>query len=171
MKVALSNRKMVPMFERTNAEFSITIKGSVDNVWQQLVKTDDVQPWFDNLYFNVQGLRPGSRFSLGSPDKKLTRVTGLILKSDQPTCLSYTLKYTQNSDLPCKMTYGIRDEGGKVSVTLKVEDLQMGTDTESRITKNGAFILRTLKTVVEKNRVSLGIRWTMLMHKFNGSFM
>jgi hypothetical protein len=71
---------------------------------------------------------------------------------------SHTLRFTQYDDPECTVIYDLAEVEGGVEFTLTVEKLPVGTKSGKQLVQGGPFIVKTLKTIVEKGRPSFLVR-------------
>lgn len=146
------------MAENEKAVFNIFIKGSIEDVWREITKTDEVQKCMFNMQLHTDGLKPGGKIRMRTPDGKYTGVVGEVLEFDPPNRYAHTFKFTQYNDPPCTVAYELKKVEGGVDFTLIVDDMPVGTKTAKQMKQGGNMIVKTLKAVVETGRPSLGIR-------------
>jgi uncharacterized protein YndB with AHSA1/START domain len=141
------------MPETERAVFKIFIRGSIDAVWREITKTDELQGCFFNMWMDTTGLRPGA--------PKYTGAVGEVLEFDPPRRFSHTFQFTQFDDPPTKVTYELKPVEGGVEFTMILDDLPKGTKTAKQtkqMSQGGTMIINTLKSIVETGRPSLGTR-------------
>jgi uncharacterized protein YndB with AHSA1/START domain len=154
------------MTDKTDkAVFKVVIKGSIDQVWRELTKTDEVQQAMFNSRLHTPGLRPGAAVCMRSPSGRYTSVVGNVIELREKVRYSHTFKFTNYDDPPCTVIYDLREVEGGVEFTLTVEDMPPGTKTTKQMTSGGKFIVNTLKSVVETGRPSLGVRALFVLFK------
>jgi uncharacterized protein YndB with AHSA1/START domain len=149
----------------------VMIKGSIDDVWREITKTDEPQQAIFNSKMHHLGLAPGSPIRMRTPDNKYTGVVGEILEVDPPHRLSHTMKFTAYDDPWCRVTYELRETPDGVEFTLTSEDIPPGTKTAKDMARGGTFIVNTLKAIVENGRPSLGTRLLYGVFKALGPVM
>jgi len=136
----------------------VVVKGSIEDVWREITKTDEPQQAIFNARMHRLGLAPGSPIRMRTPDNRYTSVVGEILEADPPRKLSHTMKFTAYDEPWCKVTYELRETPEGVEFTLTSEDVVPGTKTAKDMERGGPFIVGTLKAVVENGRPPLGTR-------------
>ena len=141
-----------------DAKFRVQIRGSIEDVWREITRTDAPIAAFFNSRMEVGQLAPGSRLAMRSPDGKYTGVVGEILECDPPTRFAHTFKFTQYEDPPCTVIYDLEEVEGAVQFTLTVADAPAGTKTAKQMTQGGKMIVNTLKAVIETGRPAFGTR-------------
>jgi uncharacterized protein YndB with AHSA1/START domain len=142
----------------TQAKFRVEIRGSIEDVWQEITRTDAPIAAFFNSRMEVGRFAAGSRLAMRSPDGKYTGVVGEILEYDPPHRFAHTFQFTQYEDSPCTVIYDLEKAGGVVQFTLTVADMPVGTKTAKQMRQGGSMIVNTLKAVIETGRPALGTR-------------
>ena len=82
----------------TQAKFRVEIQGSIEDVWQEITRTDAPIAAFFNSRMEVGRLAAGSRLAMRTPDGKYTGVVGEILEYDPPRRFVHTFQFTQYDD-------------------------------------------------------------------------
>ena len=136
----------------------IFIEGSIDAVWHEITKTDELQGAMFNMRLHTNGLKMGGQIRMRSADGKYTGVVGEILEFDPPHRYAHTFQFTQYDDPPCTVVYELAEVEGGVEFTLRVEDVPVGTKTAKQMKGGGDFIVKTLKSIVEDGKPALGTR-------------
>ncbi|MCG8405350.1 MAG: SRPBCC domain-containing protein [Phycisphaerales bacterium] len=149
----------------STAVSKVFIRGSIEAVWREITKTDELQGCFFNARMHADDLRPGGKIQMRSADGKYTTVVGEILEFDPPHRFAHTFKFTQYDDPPCKVTYDLKEVEGGVEFTLTSEDIPVGTKTEKNMTRGADFIVKTLKAIIENGRPPFGVRMLYGMFK------
>ena len=139
--------------ERTKSVFRIRIKGSIDDVWREITKTDSPQGAFFNLRFDADRVAPGGQMRMRTVNGKYTGGAGEILIFDPPHQYEHTFRFTQYDDPECRISYVLQEIGDEVEFTLTCEDMPAGTRTEKQLNQGGDFICKTLKAIVEKGSI------------------
>jgi uncharacterized protein YndB with AHSA1/START domain len=153
------------MNERGRAVFKVHIHGTIDQVWRELTKTDEVQQAMFNSRLHTPGLRPGNAICMRSPSGRFTSVVGNVIEVREKVRYAHTFRFTSYDDPPCTVIYDLREVEGGVEFTLTVEDMPVGTKTAKQMTSGGALIVNTLKSVVETGKPSLGVRMLFVLFK------
>lgn len=153
------------MPKTTPAMFQVLIQGSVEEIWNEITRTDEPIAAFFNNRMHVGQLAPGSRLAMRTPDGKYTGVVGEILEVVPGQRFSHTFQFTNFDDPPCKVIYELEPEDGAVRFTLTIEDLPEGTKTAKQMVQGGSMIVNTLKSVIETGKPSFGIRMLYLLFK------
>ncbi len=154
------------MVDRERAVFNIHIKGSIDAVWAEIVRTDGLNQAFFNMRMEVDRFAPGGKLRMRTADGKYTGVVGEILEYDPPRRFVHTFRFTNFDDPPCRMIYELREAaGGGVDFTLIAEDIPVGTKTAKQLGSGGKMIIKTLKAIVERGRPPIGTRMIYTLMK------
>ena len=146
------------MAEGKKALFRIVIDGSPEAIFRELTRTDGLIPAIFNSRMVTTGLKPGGRMQMRTASGEHVMVDGEILEYDPPRRFVHLHRFTQYDDPVCKVSYDLKPVTGGVEVTLTVDDLPPGTQTEKEMSRGGDFILRNLKAIVETGRPPLGTR-------------
>jgi len=155
--------------ERANV-FRVLIRGTVEDVWNEITRTDEPIAAFFNSRMDVGRLEAGSKLAMRSPDGKYTGVVGRILEVVPQRRFSHTFRFTGYDDPECRVIYDLEPAAGGVQFTLTIEDLPAGTKTAKQMVQGGKMIVNTLKSVLETGRPSFGIRMLYLMFKLMAPF-
>lgn len=150
--------------------FRTVIRGSIADVWHEITRTDKPLPCFFNMRMHVDGMRPGSRLRMRTPDGAYTGVVGDILECDPPRRFAHTFQFTNYNDPPCKVVYELREVPEGVEFTLALEDVPVGTKTAKQMTQGGPIIVSTLKATVEGTSIPFMMRFIHVMSKLTQPF-
>lgn len=153
------------------AVFKVFVKGTMEAVWRQITKTDEVQEVFFFSRMHTNGFKPGGKIRMRTPDGKYTTVAGEILEFDPPRRFAHTFRFTNLEDPECKVIYDLKDVEGGVEFTLTIDDLPVGTKTAKQMMQGGPMITGTLKSMVEKGKPTLGMKCLHVMGSVLGSVM
>jgi uncharacterized protein YndB with AHSA1/START domain len=146
------------MAETERAVFKVHIRGSIEDVWREITKTDEVQGAMFNMRLHTDGLKPGGRVRMRTKNGKYTGVVGEVLEFDPPHRYAHTFRFTQHDDPPCKIIYELKEVEGGVEFSLIAEDIPAGTKTAKNMKQGGEMIVKTLKAIVETGKPPLGVR-------------
>ena len=152
----------------TQAKFRVEIRGSIQDVWQEITRTDAPIAAFFNSRMEVHRLAAGSRLAMRTPDGKYTGVVGKILEYDPPKRFAHTFQFTQYDDPPCTVIYDLEEIEGAVQFTLTVADMPDGTKTAKQMRQGGTMIVNTLKAVIETGKPAFGTRMLFGVFKLMG---
>ena len=142
----------------TRALFRVHIEDSVEAVWREITKTDEVIPCFFNMRMDVARFAVGAPLSMRSKSGKYTGVVGEILEWDPPRRFAHAFRFTQFDDAPCKVVYELVPKDGGVEFTLRIEELVPGTKSAKQMVQGAVLIVNTLKSVLETGRPAFGTR-------------
>ena len=151
------------MAESEKAVFRVVIHGSIDSVWREITKTDELQKCMFNMRLETDGLKPGGQIRMRSPSGKYTGVVGEVLEIQPPHRYVHTFRFTQFDDPPCTVIHELKEVADGVEYTLTHENMQAGTKTAKQMNQGGPMICSTLKALVERGRPAFGVR---LLHVF-----
>lgn len=148
----------------------IFIAGSIDDVWHEITKTDELQAAIFNMRLHTNGLKLGGHIRMRTDDGKYTGVVGEILAWDPPHRYGHTFRFTNYNDPPCRVFYDLEEVEGGVEFTLTAEGVPVGTKTEKQMTSGADFIVKNLKAIVETGRPPLGTRIMYRMFRLMAPF-
>lgn len=146
------------------AIYQVTIAAPIRVVWDTLVKTDTVLPFFFGAVCDTDGgLAPGKPIRMVSADRKLAIVAGQVLEFSPPHRYAHTLKFTQYPDAPCTVIYELKEIDGGTEFTLITEGVPAGSKTEKSMVPGGAFITQNLKALVETGKPKFAAQMIMAL--------
>ena len=142
------------------AVYRVVINAPIDKVWAELVKTDEVLPFFFGSVCRTPtgGIEVGGAMAMRTPNDKYTAVVGKVLAFEPPHRYSHTLVFTQYSDTPSVITYDLKEIDGGTEFTLTTSNVPAGSRTEKSMAQGGAMIVNTLKAMVETGKPTFGTR-------------
>lgn len=158
------------MPETAPSMFRVLIEGTLEDVWNEITRTDEPIAAFFNNRMHVAELAPGSKLAMRSPDGKYTGVVGEILEVVPLKRFSHTFRFTNLDDPECVVIYDLEAVEGGVQFTLTIENLPSGTKTAKQMVQGGTMIVNTLKSVVETGRPSFGVRLLFTLFKVLAPF-
>lgn len=149
---------------RERQVWKVTIKAPIETVWNTLVKTDEVLPFFFGAVCDTEdGLKVGRKMRMVSKNRKFAIVVGDVLEFSPPHRYSHTLGFTQNvGEEPALVTYDLKEVPGGTEFTLTSEAVP-GTKT-AKMVGAGPFIVGNLKAVAETGRPLFSGRMIMAMN-------
>lgn len=150
--------------------FRVLIQGTLQDVWNEITRTDEPIAAFFNSRMDVGALRPGSRLAMRSPDGKYTGVVGEILEVVPLKRFAHTFKFTAYDDPECTVVYDLEEVEGGVQFTLTIENLPTGTKTAKQMIQGGKMIVNTMRSVIETGKPSFGIRMLYVLFKVMAPF-
>lgn len=144
--------------------WKVVIKAPIETVWNTLVKTDEVLPFFFGAVCDTEdGIKVGKTMRMVSKNRKHAIVVGKILEFTPPHRYAHTLAFTEaNGAHPALITYDLKEVHGGTEFTLTSE-ADAGTNTAKR-TAAGPFIVGNLKSMVETGRPLFSGRMVMAMN-------
>jgi len=142
----------------TQSMFRVVIDATLEDVWNEITRTDEPIAAFFNSRMHVGKLAPGSRLAMRSPDGKYTAVVGEILECEPLKRFVHTFKFTNYDDPECVVAYDLEEVDGGVQFTLTITDLPEGTKTAKQMVQGGTMIVNTLKRVLETGKPGFGTR-------------
>lgn len=145
--------------------FRVLIRGSLEDVWNEITRTDAPIPAFFNTRMDVGTLQPGARIAMRTVDGKYTGVVGEVLEFEPMRRFSYTFRFTNFDDPECRVINELEEVEGGVQYTLTIEDLPEGTKTAKQMLQGGTMIVNTLKSVIETGKPSLGTRCLFMLFR------
>ncbi len=150
--------------------FRVLIAGKLEDVWNEITRTDEPIAAFFNSRMDVGTLAKGSKLAMRTPDGKYTGVVGEILEVVPHKRFSHTFRFTNFDDPECVVIYDLEEVESGVQFTLTIENLPEGTKTAKQMVQGGTMIVNTLKAVMETGRPSFGTRMLFIMFKLMGPF-
>lgn len=152
------------------AIFRVHIRGTMEAVFRELTKTDEIQVAMFNCVMHRTGDSAGSAVQMRTPDNKYTAVVGEVLDYDPPRRFSHTMRFTQYDDPDCTVVYDLEPADGGVDFTLTIKRMPLGTKTAKSMLQGGPMICRVLKSVVETGKAPLDYRVLGVVFKLIGMF-
>ena len=134
------------------------IQGSIDAVWREITKTDELQGAIFNARMHTDGLQPGGQIRMRTASGKYTSVVGHVLEFDPPRRFVHTMAFTNYDDPESTVEYDLTEEGDQVRFRLTVT-MPKGTKSAKQMKQGGTMIVNTLKRIVETGRPAFGIRF------------
>ena len=145
------------MAEKIKLVNKVFIRGSIEDVWREITKTDEVQKVMFNMRLHSD-LEVGGPMRMRTGNGKYTGVVGEILEFDPPRRYSHTFRFTNYDDPPCRVTYELAEVEGGVEFTLTTDDLTAGTKTAKQMEGGAKMIAGNLKAIIETGSVPFGTR-------------
>ncbi len=141
------------------AVYKITINAPIEKVWSELVKTDEVLPFFFGSVCKTSGeLSVGAPIAMQTKSGKYRSVVGKVIEFSPPFRYAHTFKFTGYEDAPCTVTYELREVEEGVEFILTTTNVPAGTKTEKGMAQGGPFICKVFKSVVENGKPAFGHR-------------
>lgn len=131
----------------------VTIAAPIETVWNTLVKTDTVLPFFFGGVCDAgpDGLRVGQPMRMVSNDRRNAIVVGKVLEFDPPHRYAHTIYFTQiEGEQPGRTIYELKEVPGGTEFTL-ISEAMPGTKV-GKMVASGPFIVDNLKRLVETGK-------------------
>lgn len=139
------------------AVYRVMIEAPIETVWNTLVKTDEVLPFFFGAICRTpDGLKPGAPMAMRTKSGKFTPVVGKVLEFAPPHRYAHTMMFTQMDDAPVTVTYDLKEVEGGTEFSLTTTGAIPGSKTARSMSQGGPYITRTLKQVAETGKPGLG---------------
>lgn len=137
--------------------FEVVIDGTIEAVWNEITKTDELQGAIFNARMHTTGFEEGGAVQMRTASGKYTSVVGHILEFDPPRRFVHTMAFTSMDDPPSTVAYDLEEVGSQVRFRLTVT---MPPDTKSskQMSRGGSMIVNTLKRIVETGKPSFSVR-------------
>ena len=150
--------------------YRVLIKAPIETVWNTLVKTDDVLPFFFGAVCEVEDgqLAAGKRMRMVTPNRKYASVVGEVTEFSPPHRYAHTFKFTQWDDDYCTVTYDLKETPEGVEFSLITTGVPAGTKTDKSMAQGGPFITQNFKSLVEKGRPAFSGRMVMMLGPLMG---
>ncbi len=143
--------------EGEKAVYKVMIEAPIETVWNTLVKTDEVLPFFFGAVCKTpDGLKPGAPMAMRTKSGKFTSVVGKVLEFSPPHRYAHTMKFTQMDDAPVTVTYDLKEVEGGTEFSLTTTGAIPGSKTAKSMSQGGPYIINTLKRMVEKGGPGFG---------------
>lgn len=150
--------------------YKVIINAPVETVWNTLVKTDEVLPFFfGSVCETADGLKPGRRMRMVSPDRKFAAVVGEVLEFSPPHRYAHTMAFTQyEGEAPATVTYELKAVPEGTEFSLITTNVPAGTKTEKSMAQGGPFIVDNLKKLVETGKPAFSGSMVMMLNPLMG---
>jgi uncharacterized protein YndB with AHSA1/START domain len=149
--------------------WKVVIEAPIETVWNTLVKTDAVLPFFFGAVCDAGpgGLGEGRPMRMVSKDRKNAIVVGKVLEFSPPHRYSHTIYFTQvEGEQPGLTIYELKEVPGGTEFTLISEALP-GTQVGKMI-QGGPFIVENLKRLVETGKPAFSGSMVMALSPLMG---
>ena len=141
-----------PTYAKTNINRTF-IKAPIETVWSTLVATDKALPFFfGSICQTKDGLKPGERYRMVHPNKKVAMVVGEVIAFDPPRIYSHTFQMTNIDEPPCKVTYELVEKDGGTEFSLTIENAIEGGKLIKEMAGAQGFIGSNLKALCETGK-------------------
>jgi uncharacterized protein YndB with AHSA1/START domain len=150
--------------------YKVVINAPVEVVWNTLVKTDEVLPFFfGSVCETKDGLKPGRKMRMVTQDRKFAAVFGEVLEFSPPHRYSHTMAFTQYvGEAPATVTYELKEVPGGTEFSLITTNVPVGTKTEKSMAQGGSFIVQNLKSLVETGKPAFSGKMVMMLSPLMG---
>jgi uncharacterized protein YndB with AHSA1/START domain len=150
--------------------YKVVINAPIETVWNTLVRTDEVLPFFFGAICETKdGLKPGRKMRMVTPDRKVVAVVGEVLEFSPPYRYAHTMAFTQYAgEAPATVTYELREVPGGTEFSLVTTNVPIGTKTEKSMGQGGPFIVENLKKLVETGKPAFSGTMVMLLNPVMG---
>ena len=165
-----------PSMADTNAKaerayYKVHIEAPIETVWNTLVATDEVLPFFFGAVCRTpNGLAPGEPMAMQTKDGKFASVVGKVLEFDPPHRYAHTMMFTNMDDPASTVTYELKEVDGGTEFTLITDNVPAGTKSEKSMAQGGPFITANLKSLVETGKPLMSGRMVMMLGPIMGWF-
>jgi uncharacterized protein YndB with AHSA1/START domain len=148
--------------------WKVTINAPIETVWNTLVKTDEVLPFFFGSVCQTQdGLKPGRKMRMASKDGKYAIVFGEVKEFNPPYRYAHTMSFTQvEGEEPAFTTYDLKEVEGGTEFTLTTTCIP-GTKT-GKMVAGGSFIVENLKKLVETGKPAFSGSMVLMLNPLMG---
>ncbi|MCA9285671.1 MAG: SRPBCC domain-containing protein [Phycisphaerales bacterium] len=162
MPETIANPKVAPP-----SLYKVVIRAPIQDVWSEITRTDAPIACFFNsrMTLGPGGLAPGTKLAMRTPNGRMTGVVGEILEIVPLKRFSHTFRFTNMDDPPCRVTYELEEVAEGTQFTLIVSDAIEGSKSLKQMAQGAALICKTLKSVMETGRPSLGVRLLFTLFK------
>ena len=152
--------------------YKVLIEAPIEVVWNTLVKTDDVLPFFFGAVCEAEGgkLAPGHGMRMVTPNRKYASVVGEVLEFSPPHRYAHTFKFTQWDDDYCTVTYELKETPDGTEFSLITTGVPAGTKTAKSMAQGGTFITQNLKSLVETGKPGFSGKMVMALGPVMGVF-
>lgn len=145
------------------------IQAPIDKVWSTLVATDESLPFFfGSICQTKDGLKPGAKYRMVHPNKKIAMVVGEVVEFNPPHIYSHTFQMTNIDEPPCKVTYELVEKDGGTEFTLTIENAIEGGKLIKEMASGQKFIASNLKSLCETGKPAFTGRMVGLLSPIFG---
>lgn len=150
--------------------YKTIINAPIETVWNTLVKTDAVLPFFfGSVCETKDGLKPGRKMRMVTPDRKIAAVVGEVLEFSPPHRYSHTMAFTQYAgEAASTVTYELKEVPGGTEFSLITTNVPAGTKSEKSMAQGGPFIIQNLKSLVETGKPAFSGKMVMMLNPLMG---
>lgn len=154
----------------TKQIYKVVINAPIETVWNTLVKTDAALPFFfGSVCETKDGLKPGRKMRMVTPDRKFAAVVGEVLEFSPPHRYSHTMAFTQyRGEAASTVTYELKEVEGGTEFSLITTNVPAGTKSEKSMAQGGPFIVQNLKTLIETGKPAFSGKMVGLVSALTG---
>lgn len=151
--------------------YKVVINAPIETVWNTLVKTDAVLPFFFGCVCEtIDGIKPGKPMRMVTPNRKYANVVGEVLEFSPPHRYAHTMKFTTLEDPPSTVIYDLKEVEGGTEFSLTTENVPAGTKTEKYMSQGGGFITDNLKAYVETGKPAFSGQMVGIVNALSAPF-
>lgn len=141
-----------PVYAKANVNRTF-INAPIETVWSTLVATDKALPFFfGSICETTDGLKPGARYRMVHPNRKVAMVVGEVISFDPPHLYAHTFQMTDIDEPPCKVTYELTEKDGGTEFCLTIENALEGGKLIKEMASSQGFIGGNLKSLCETGK-------------------
>ncbi|MEQ9315741.1 MAG: SRPBCC domain-containing protein [Henriciella sp.] len=161
----MTEARTAPASVEDKQVYKVVIDAPIDVVWNTLVKTDEVLPFFFGAVCEAEGgrLAPGHGMRMVTPNRKYASVVGEVLEFSPPHRYAHTFKFTQWDDEYCTVTYELKETDGGTEFSLITTGVPADSKTAKSMAQGGPFITQNLKSLVENGKPLFSGRMVMML--------
>ncbi|MGB3625056.1 MAG: SRPBCC domain-containing protein [Henriciella sp.] len=150
--------------------YKVVIDAPIEVVWNTLVKTDEVLPFFFGAVCEAQTgtLAPGNRMRMVTPNRKYASVVGEVIEFSPPHRYAHTFKFTQWDDEFCTVTYDLKETAEGVEFSLTTTGVPADSKTAKSMAQGGPFITQNLKSLAETGKPKFSGKMVMWLGPLMG---
>lgn len=137
--------------------YSVDIGVPVQAAWDELTKLGKVQVPMMNTVLECD-LEPGAPMRYYNPSRKRILVVGTLMEIEPPHRMVHTYRFTDLDESETLVTWQLDEIPTGVRVTVTHGRFTDQTGTHKRVDGGWAFILKTLKAVLETGKPPLVAR-------------
>ena len=150
--------------------YKVVINAPIETVWNTLVKTDSVLPFFFGAVCETKdGLKPGRKMRMVTPDRKFASVVGDVLEFSPPYRYSHTMAFTgYPGEAASTVTYELKEVPGGTEFSLITTNVPAGTKSGKAMAQGGPFIIQNLKSLVETGKPAFSGKMVGVVNALTG---
>jgi len=137
---------------------SIDIRASIEDVWAELTRRDDIQKAMFNSMLESE-MEPGAKMHYYSPDRKFIFVAGELVEIDPPHRLVHTYRFTDLPEDETLVTWELETAGDGTRVTVTHSRFTDQAKTHKRVGGGWQTVLKLMKDILETGDISTGAKF------------